>query len=394
LKGHATAPASDTVQKAATDAISIVVPGEARVPEIVSLTSLRGIAAMLVALLHFMPQLKGYFPLTDYTKFFDRGYIWVDFFFILSGFVMCYVYGDMFADRVSKAAVKRFLILRFVRIYPLHFATLMMFVAAELAQLVLSWHYDLSNLKIFADQSAPITILTNALLLHGYGINDVSGWNQPSWSISVEMGLYILFPFIAVSAFLQTGLGRLIAMIAAFIVLGVIEWNLGGLTATIKYGFFRGLGGFLLGMVVFHSRTLAALPRAKYLNGIQALLVLGVIMLLHFKISDVLVMPLFALIIAAVRTDAGWLAALLRTRPLYILGVLSYSIYMTHNLIVLAFSPRWVLVFPGLAPFIQSPWMVAVFFAEVLSVLAVSWFTYRYVERPARHYLRRRLLTA
>ena len=89
-------PAPKTVGPNANGEITIVVPGDARVPEIVSLTSLRGIAALLVAIFHFLPQLEGYFPLSEYTHLLDRGYIWVDFFFILFSFIMCYVYGDIF----------------------------------------------------------------------------------------------------------------------------------------------------------------------------------------------------------------------------------------------------------------------------------------------------------
>lgn len=387
-------PAPKTVGPNANSEITIVVPGEARVPEIVSLTSLRGIAALLVAIFHFTPQLQAYFPLSEYTHLLDRGYIWVDFFFILSGFIMCYVYGDMFSESITKANAKRFIILRLVRIYPLHFVTLMMFVAAEVAQLILSSYIDLSMLTIFSDQTSPFTLLTNVLLIHGLGINETIGWNEPSWSISVEMALYLIFPFLAVSPLIRSRTGRIGMAVAAFVILSVIDYNYDGLKATIDYGFFRGLGGFLLGMVVFRSRTMMIMARTKYLNAIQAALVIAVLVLLHFPTRDVLLIPLFVLLIGSVRTDEGWLGKTLKARPLYILGVLSYSIYMTHNLVGLAFNKRWVVVFPQLADFTQGPWMVAVFFAEIFLVLIFSWFTYRYVERPARYYLRRRLLPA
>ena len=387
-------PAPKTVGPNANGEITILVPGDARVPKIVSLTSLRGIAALLVAIFHFLPQLEGYFPLSEYTQFLARGYIWVDFFFILSGFIMCYVYGDMFSDSITKADAKRFIILRLVRIYPLHFVILMMFVAAETSQLILSSYIDLSMLTIFSDHTSPFTLLTNVLLLHGLGINETAGWNEPSWSISVEMALYLIFPFLAASPLIRSRTGRIGMAVAALVMLSVIDFKYGGLRATIDYGFFRGLGGFLLGIVVFHSRTMMILARTKYLNAVQAVLVIAVLLLLHFQTRDVLIVPVFVLLIGAVRADGGWLGKALKARPLYVLGVLSYSIYMTHNLVGLAFNKRWVVAFPQLADFSQSPWMVALFFAEIFLVLIVSWFTYRYVERPARYYLRRRLLPA
>ena len=92
---------------------------------------------------------------------------------------MCYVYGDMFSDSITKADAKRFIILRLVRIYPLHFVILMMFVAAETSQLILSSYIDLSMLTIFSDHTSPITLLTNVLLLHGLGINEPPDGTNP-----------------------------------------------------------------------------------------------------------------------------------------------------------------------------------------------------------------------
>jgi peptidoglycan/LPS O-acetylase OafA/YrhL len=51
-------------------------------------------------------------------------YLMVDFFFILSGFILCHVYGKYFAESVSRKEFKKFSIARFARVYPLHFATL------------------------------------------------------------------------------------------------------------------------------------------------------------------------------------------------------------------------------------------------------------------------------
>src|SRR5579862_2755251 len=94
-----------------------------------TLTPLRGIAAVLVMLLHshiFLYPLAA--PWTG--AFVTKGWIWVDFFFVLSGFILCYVYGDAFLDGFSKPAYLRYLRARFARVYPLHFITLFWVLAA------------------------------------------------------------------------------------------------------------------------------------------------------------------------------------------------------------------------------------------------------------------------
>lgn len=70
----------------------------ARPSHIGSLTAFRGIAAITVVVYHFsggfLPELRP----GDYTAFFSRSYLWVDFFFLLSGFVLAHSYADKFRD--------------------------------------------------------------------------------------------------------------------------------------------------------------------------------------------------------------------------------------------------------------------------------------------------------
>src|SRR5262249_55412493 len=91
------------------------------------LDSWRGICALLVALFHFMfPSHVAQSPLIH------NGWLLVDFFFVLSGFVIAHAYADKLT---GWAATVPFMIRRFGRVYPLHFATLMFFVAFELCKI-------------------------------------------------------------------------------------------------------------------------------------------------------------------------------------------------------------------------------------------------------------------
>ncbi len=88
-----------------------------------NLTALRGIAALLVAMLHFHFFLGNITP-SQTTGIVNKLYLMVDLFFILSGFIICYVYSDTFNGKIKFHDYKTFLTARFARIYPLHFLTL------------------------------------------------------------------------------------------------------------------------------------------------------------------------------------------------------------------------------------------------------------------------------
>ena len=89
----------------------------------VTLESLRGIAALIVVVYHAV----WLNPVTQ-SRFFSNGALMVDFFFVLSGFVICHSYGDRL---LNLRDFGRFLWLRLGRLYPLHFALLMVFVLIE-----------------------------------------------------------------------------------------------------------------------------------------------------------------------------------------------------------------------------------------------------------------------
>ena len=91
-----------------------------------NLTPLRGIAALLTVIFHVDLFLGGGNVLLKSKDSFliNRMYLMVDFFFVLSGFIMCHVYGKRFMASVSKNEFKHFTIARFARVYPLHLFTL------------------------------------------------------------------------------------------------------------------------------------------------------------------------------------------------------------------------------------------------------------------------------
>ncbi len=107
-------------------------PGTAYLP---NLTPLRGIAALLTVIFHvdlYTGMGGGGLLRQENSMLISKLYLMVDFFFVLSGFIMCHVYGKWFSSSVDKSSFKKFTIARFARVYPLHFFTLLYLVALRI----------------------------------------------------------------------------------------------------------------------------------------------------------------------------------------------------------------------------------------------------------------------
>src|SRR5580658_9564669 len=153
-----------------------------------NLTPLRGFAAILVAVFHFEMAIGRFVPAAT-TMFFEKSYLMVDLFFVLSGFIMLHVYGRAFDRVVRPGQLRHFFVARFARTYPLHLFTLLLLVV--IVRYLTNW----GNPPIVLEQ--PADILPNVFLLQSFGVCRIYNWNIPSCSISAEWVAYLLFPFLA-----------------------------------------------------------------------------------------------------------------------------------------------------------------------------------------------------
>jgi len=90
-------------------------PSRARAPEIRALTGARGIPVLLIVLFH-IHEWYGYSGVSWYDTVASKGYIWVEFFFALSGFILFYAYGARFGAGLRAEAIGPFLAARLSRI--------------------------------------------------------------------------------------------------------------------------------------------------------------------------------------------------------------------------------------------------------------------------------------
>src|SRR5271166_1046431 len=148
----------------------------------VALDAWRGVAALMVALHHF-PTNSSIYGLALVRN----AYLFDDFFFVLSGFVIAANYQDRIARGFN---IRRFMLLRIGRLYPLHFVMLLAFALTE-TLFALSGSVSDSGRDFFSGSTSPWALATNLLLIQSLGFNDGLTLNGVAWSISAEMWMYL-----------------------------------------------------------------------------------------------------------------------------------------------------------------------------------------------------------
>ena len=336
--------------------------------EIESLTALRGVAALWVVFYH----VRNHFDVKLTGPLVQHGYLAVDMFFVLSGFIMYYVYAG--AYQTGRFGYWDFLLKRFARLYPVHFVTLLAAVAIFLAGGLLGIMPD------YADHMRQIWL--HLLLLHGWGLSDSLYLNYPSWSISAEFFAYLTFPLTCALVLRLKPWPGFLAMLAVFFVFWwVIDVWLKGVLGnnffrmTFNYSFLRILPEFLMGLATARLVLAQEGPRKRQL-GLAALPVAAALMVtgLWTEHEVIFVAGVPLLIGGLYLTDHPM------PRPAVYLGLISYSIYMVHGLIEMVGFTAVERVF-GFPVDMVPIWLLPVFIAGVLVAAALL---YHLVEVPAR----------
>jgi peptidoglycan/LPS O-acetylase OafA/YrhL len=339
--------------------------------ELRALTSLRGIAAWFVVLYHIRLSVAGLAP--GVVAFLAKGYLAVDFFFLLSGFVIWLSWGDRLR-RERWHAVPAFLHKRLARIWPLHL--IMLAVAVGLALLLVVTGHAAPADYPFAQ------LPLHVLLLQNWGFTDHLAWNDPSWSISCELGAYLLFPLLALAIdWKRAPTAAVICAAAALLVLlhammaegGAL--NLGHDIA--RFGLRRCILEFACGTTIgalwWRWRDTPRVP-GWIAAGVATLLMLlwaGGTMPETLAVPGAFAAALLAFALSSGRRgnplDAGWL---------HYLGEISYATYLAHFMLFVLF--KLALVSDAHA---VPPLLIALY---LLMVLCASVALYHLVERPAQ----------
>ncbi len=297
--------------------------------EIKSLTGLRGIAALYVVLFHFF---IGQHFTNPFTTLLAHGYLAVDVFFVLSGFVMTLTYSHLFEGGQLLASYGQFLGKRIARVYPLYLiGTLCACI------LVVVGILDTPHLKL------RFALPWNLLMVQSWGITE--SLDGPGWSISAEWAAYLLYPLFLL-AFIRWRIGRWAAVVLSFGALAFLTFApiahiravdsaalLDVHDSLYALPVLRCLAEFVLGMLAYQFSTTPAgqsfSARARIHDG----LALAAIALLMFPRTDLVLVCSIPPLLAGLARGRSFATRMLSSKPMELAGRYSYSIYLIHTLL-------------------------------------------------------------
>jgi peptidoglycan/LPS O-acetylase OafA/YrhL len=317
----------------------------------------------------------------------------VDFFFVLSGFVICHAWGRRIAG-VGDAIT--FMNRRFWRVWPLHIVILGAFLLIECVEWLAVRAIGLSlGDAPFTGPSSVASLLSNIVLMQSLNLHGTTTWNGPAWSISVEFWTYLAFAGVMLFA-----AGRTWAMVAmaALGALVIAIFSPIWLFATHDFGLARAFYGFFAGAVAYRLISpKASDERSGSVLEIAAVLAMAVWMAGTGKNWTSMLAPIvFVGLVVVFARGGGILSRLLLSKPVQLLGLWSYSIYLVHTLIyyglrlVLVAAEKklgWTFTASGagserLFSFGGGIANATVIIALLALTIAISALTYRWIEKP------------
>jgi peptidoglycan/LPS O-acetylase OafA/YrhL len=346
------------------------VTDRAPVHELRALTGVRGLAAWFVVFYHIRLSIVG-LP-AGVRDVFAKGYLAVDFFFLLSGFVIWLTWSERIRSG-GLASVPRFLQKRIARIWPLHLVTL---GAAVLLALVLRATGRSDPQFVFSDLPLQIVLLQN------WGFTRHLAWNDPAWSISAELGAYLLFPVLVMAVNWRRLPSLALLAIASALLLGLhLVMSAPTLGTDIpRYGLLRCLVEFTIGSIVcalwLRWRDMDRVPVCASM----ATMLLAAVWVAG-ALETIVVPAVFAAILLLLALTAGKRGNPFELRWTHYLGEISYATYLSHFILWKAFK----LAFVSDAT-VVSPAKIALYLGLVL---LASTALYHLIERPAQRSLNR-----
>ncbi len=359
-------------------------PPPVRKPALPALSGIRTVLAILILFFHFTP------PHLDFLHpIIDNSFIFVGTFFLISGFILTYNYDD----RATTLRKRDFWLARFARLYPTYIFVLL-----------------LSTPLLFAEwQARPhpefwAGLLVTPLLLQGWSPSLATFWNTVAWTLSADLLLYLLFPYI-LRAWATRGVSlntpaRLAGVMLALWLIGLsphayyhfanpdhLSAPADRFTGTVwmrvlKYTPAAYLCTFLVGLALAKFHALIRLSSrqrfvlcAASLTVILTFFYLGAPHVPYVIIHGALLLPFFCLLLLGL-TGPNPVAAIFASRPLVLLGEATFALYLLHfNLFELIHDHHWP---ERLHLVALDPWI------SYLFIIALAYATVRFVEKPAQ----------
>lgn len=299
--------------------------GGGRIREIDGISGILALVIVIYHYGHFSPFLEGNpYPFNRMLAIvYQYGYLCVDFFFILSGFVIEYSYGE----RISKITFRDFIIKRIRRLYPLYLLTTLVVGGLQLV------YYSYEQ----AFFCHPISLW--GLVLHIFGLQNAGfselTFNGPAWYVGILVLMYILY--FGGQRYLKSSITVMIG-----ILLGACIVCLNCGYPLINYNVGRGVVGFFIGVLLCRFNAIyqvnlhvvfGTLFLMSALMVIFGASIIGNVVLFYAIVFWPLLLLFFL--------HNQWMTALLRTPIFLFLGKISYDVFLWHFPLEIVFVLIW-----------------------------------------------------
>jgi len=340
----------------------------ASISEIKSLTGLRFVLAAWVVLYHYQGILRELIPSFQTLDWITtKGGYAVPCFFILSGFIISYNYLDNF----KKENYLSFIWKRFARLWPVHFAVIILFFALFFLS---------ANFGVYLNSDHfPLGELFFEVLMVRTWFEPVLLFNKPAWSIQCEWFAYLLvFPACVFLFRLRWTNAALVALAMLLLVSyeKITPYFAASLAPMIIFPFAAGSALYLLRKRLSHLKN----------SGIYSLFtLLAILVSLKYDLTKIglpILFCLFAALVFFLSYSSGKFQSVLSWKPIHFGGLMSYSLYMTHHF----FEIIWTPVYARLEPDGVGG---KILFAALLIILtpALAAAFYLFIEKPVNRFL-------
>lgn len=354
-------------------------PAYTRKPALPALTGIRTLLALFILLFHFTP--SGLGPLYPII---DNGYVFVSFFFLISGYILSYNY----LDRPGRLNIRDFWVARLSRLYPVYLVVLV----CSWEMLRTEWH--VRNLHDFWQGT-----FFSLILFQGWFPNLATFWNTVAWTLSCEIALYAMFPLLMRFPW-PSKPARLIALLFAIWIVGLIphaaytilnpdhlsgpadRYSGGFYIQLLKYTPLPYLCTFLAGTALGKLQSVLTLTRRQRLcialagfASAWCVFYLAIKHLSYVMIHGGLLTPVFATIILGL-SGPNLVTSIFSWRPLVTLGSATFCLYLIHfNAFILIHTHH----LPERLHFTRfDPWLSYIF------IIALALAARRFIEHPCQ----------
>ena len=376
---------------------------QSRPPEIRALLGARALPPLLLVLFHYCEG-HGYRGAPWFDLPVAKGYLWVEFFFALSGFVLTYVYAPRTQRLWRVRGYVEFLRSRLIRLYPLHLTILLVILAMVVT---LRWLAARGGyVSIYDEPYHPVctfpTFIANLFLVQAWNIFPSLSWNGAAWFVSVEFLLCLIFPlYLAVArGGWKTGLVMVVAGGGALAWLAHPRY---GLDLTFHNGIWRGMAAFGIGvgMAMLHRQIRGRAVSYGWCSAMQIAVFAWLLYGIYgtgwsHRPHDILTAYPIVALVFVLAFDRGIVADALKMPPLLKLGEWSYAIYIGQTPLEQFLRHAQMHLYPAPQTSVFGrPWAAwASIWHWLEPALLVTcavvwgWLLFTLVERPASRLLR------